>query len=607
LTTSNEASERPEVAGLSAPDLKARLLARRSWIALAVGGALGLLSIVVYAVSGYGHFMLFLWLGALFALGAGFLAWSGSLPRIATADLVAPGVLTLAFAPLYLIGVYRWPVQVGSDEIAIMNTARKYSSEHHVDFFALGDYLGHPKVLFVIFGHLGNLLGGVELGHMRLVHAGFGLLAIAASYALFRQLLSRGWAVFASCILGLNHSFLMLSRMAMRENTVVLVELVALALLLYGLRRDHPFLTFLGGVVAGFGFYVYFPARAIFPVWLLFLGGMALFFRESIPVRRVGRLAAIAAVGLVVTAGPVVVSGLQAPRELQEQQRLALLVFPESREIQRTWVSADTVADGIKKNISYGLTAFNGHQADHAYNYTNPGHGFVDPLTGILIWVGVGVVLVGLIRRRETPWALLPLTGFVALWLALAFLVNKAPNYPRLLITLPFVAYLVTVAVRFGAERWRSVPRASMLIVGTCLAAVAVWNFAIAWDFVSAGRRTGDDIGSTGRYIQAHNKVPAERFYLAASEGQPYYEWGTTGMWQDRMVAFSPDYGRVVGVIDPELLRTFNAPPPFALFMSRQVYTLFGPELTLHYPRARLRNVTADGRRVVLEAPNGSS
>ncbi len=39
------------------------------------------------------------------------------------------------------------------------------------------------------------------------------------------------------------------------------------------------------------------------------------------------------------------------------------------------------------------------------------------------------------------------------LWLSFAFLINKAPNYTRLLITLPFVAYFVAVATRFLAGR----------------------------------------------------------------------------------------------------------------------------------------------------------
>jgi hypothetical protein len=46
---------------------------------------------------------------------------------------------------------------------------------------------------------------------------------------------------------------------------------------------------------------------------------------------------------------------------------------------------------------------------------------------------------------------MLALTGFAVLWLTFALLVNKAPNYTRLLVTLPFVALLATVAIRSSA------------------------------------------------------------------------------------------------------------------------------------------------------------
>jgi hypothetical protein len=43
---------------------------------------------------------------------------------------------------------------------------------------------------------------------------------------------------------------------------------------------------------------------------------------------------------------------------------------------------------------------------------------------------------------------LLPLTSFLALYLIYAFAVGQAPDYSRMLIILPFVAYLVAEAVR---------------------------------------------------------------------------------------------------------------------------------------------------------------
>lgn len=609
----DEASERRALAAAGRPAL-ATVLRRRDWAPFVLGAGLGLASIVVYAAAGYSRVMLLLWLVGLATLALFFRSRSARLPRVAALDLVVSAGLVVAFVPLYLVGVYSWPVQVNSDEVAIMTYAERHATEHGVDLFGLSDYLGHPKMLFVFLGKLGGLLGGVELGNMRLVHGALGLLAIAGAYALFRQLFPRWWAAFAACILGLNHSLFMLSRMAMRENTVVLVEVVALTLLVLGLRHDHPLLTFLGGITAGLGFYVYFPARAIFLLWLIFLAGLALWFRKSIPVRRVATLGAIAALGVVITAGPVVVAGLQAPPEINEQQRLALLVFPQARKIQKDWVFASSETEGIKRNISRGLTAFNSDRVDNAFNYPNYGHGFVDPMTGLLLWIGAGLVLVGLIRRRTEPWALLGLGSFVVLWLALAFLVNKAPNYPRLLITLPFVAYLVAVAARAIVEplrarlaetkqAWGSAAAAGLAVLG--IAIVGAWNLSIAWDFVSLGRRTGDDIGSTGRYIEAH-RHGGERFYLAASAASPYYVWGWPQIWQERLVVFTDDDNQIGGIVEPTSLRQFNVPGPFALFMSRSVFSQYGRDLDERYKDARLRNVTPDGLRVVFEVPPGS-
>ena len=141
--------------------------------------------------------------------------------------------------PIYLLSLYRNPIQVSSDEVAVIGVSDHYAEASHVDPFGVSYYLGRPTMLFLAWGRLGELVGGLDLYHMRLLHALFGLLTIAACYALLRQLLPFGWAIFASAVVGACHSMFMISRLAMRENTSILVEVVALALLLWGLRNRH--------------------------------------------------------------------------------------------------------------------------------------------------------------------------------------------------------------------------------------------------------------------------------------------------------------------------------------------------------------------------------
>jgi hypothetical protein len=267
-------------------------------------------------------------------------------------------------------------------------------------------------------------------------------------------------------------------------------------------------------------------------------------------------------------------------------------------------VNAKTISEGVWINIKWGLTAFNNRIVDHGFIYNNPGHGFVDPLTGILLWLGVGIVAIRIARRRADEGALLVLAGFVALWLSFAFVVNKAPNYTRLLITLPFVAVLVTEAVRWLAGRWRTVRHARLAIPALALTALVVWNLAIGWDFIQTGRRTGDPIGSTGRYAASHSDIPGERFYVASSESSPYHDtWSNNAAALSRIQLFAKDDAQVAPPVDPYQVKEFRATPPFALFMRREVWQPAAADLAKLYPTGRIRDISPDGQRVVLEVP----
>jgi hypothetical protein len=552
-----------------------------------LGVLLWIISIGLYAADGFGLAVGLLWLFGLVLAGA---AVYEPIALPARVDVLAPLGLIAVFAPLYLIRFASLPVQVNSDEVAIMYFARKYASLPHPDMFGLSEYFGHPVALLVVWGKLGGLLGGVTLDHMRLLHALTGLLTIGLSYALFRQLLSVPWALVASAVFGVNHAFLMISRMAMRENTPVLIEVAALALLLYGLRKRHLFATFAGGALAGLGYYVHFPGRMVFPLWIVFLVFLALVYRRRVPVVQFG---AVALSGFVLVAIPYVVAYLNAPADLKQHQREALLLTKDGRELQKGWVFEDTVWGGIAKNIEWGLGAFNNDHVDEAFIYPNFGHGIVDPLTGGLLWLGALALLVQAIRRRGPPWEVFPLVAFVVLWLVFAFLVGQAPDYPRMLVILPFVAYLVTLAIRFLAGFSR---RGAPLVAVAALLAIGTWNGFIGWDFIHAGQINGDDIGGTGRFVQSHSGIPGEKFYISADQGSlAYYTWGTPEIWMQRLQLFAREDSQIGGVVDPSALPRLAANPPFVIFMRPELWNRVKHNFLQRYPHLGVHEVTPDG------------
>jgi len=583
-------------------------------VPLVTGVVLGALSLAVYEFTGYSGWMLLVWLAGVFALGLYYWRESSSLPRISSRDVLAGVALFVVFAPLYLAHLYEWPVQVISDEPTIMGVSDEYSTKDGVDPFGVSAYATRPTLLFIVWGHLGKLMGGIDLSHMRLLHALVGLLAIVASYYLFGQLLPRGWAMFASSLFGLNHAYLLISRLAMRENTAVLAEVVALALLLWGLRRGHLFSTFLGGIAAGLGFYVYHPGRAAFVLWAVFLGLLALLYRRRFPLRRIATFGAASLAGFVMMAGPLLISERKAPPTPREVDPAAqLLITQKGRELQRDWVSEDSILDGYLKNVKWGLTTFNNKVVDHGWIYVNPGHGFVDPLTGILVWVGVGIVGLGLIfrRRRGEPWPLLMLSSFIVLWLGFAFLVNQAPKYPRLLIILPFVAYLVTEAVRFVARQAERLlsrfgrrldPAPTVAIASAVLVAIGALNLAIAWDYVDRGRTEGEPIGNTARYV---GDRPGQQFYLVGDENgpYPYFSWGQARWWHDWVARVSPK-AELADPVGSDQVGTLQPQQPFTLLMSRSLLSAVGANLADRFPNGRVRNVMPDGTLVAFEVPD---
>src|SRR5262249_40383705 len=134
-------------------------------------------------------------------------------------DKVSLLALYLVSIPVYLWSVYTVPFQMNSDEPVLISVENRYLSHGITDVFGISDYFGFMYLPFLIQGWLAQLLGGVDLYHVRLLNAFAGTLIVFCSYVFFR-VISLSWpmACVATVFVEFNHSLIDMSRIASRIN-----------------------------------------------------------------------------------------------------------------------------------------------------------------------------------------------------------------------------------------------------------------------------------------------------------------------------------------------------------------------------------------------------
>ncbi len=528
--------------------------------------------------------------------------------RIGKLDMLALVVLLLCMIPLYSFKLYTIPWQINTDEVTIMVVAKQLVSLPGTDLFGLSYYFGFPSLIFVLFGWLAGLLGGIDLYHFRLVHSLFGVGSVLVCFLLFRQFMKPVPAFLGAFLLGTNHALFAISRMAMRDNTGLFLELLALLFLTLGFLRKSNFATFIGGVVTGLGFYTYFPGRITWVIWLLVLSSIAILYPARKSFKKLAHIGAIFLLGWILVALPVLFATVCQTSQAFEYQKQQFLLYPEGRALEQQWTGAENGIEAWKINIRNGLLMFNTAHHDEGYIYPNYGHGFVDTVTGVLLWLGVIAAVVRVVRRKETLGDIVALVGFFVLYVSFAFFITKAPNYTRLLVVLPFVAYFVssfiwqviTLCTDFCKSYFR---QGRLIFIGIAFAVVifiGYSNIKIFKEFTALGAVAGNDVGSTARFVVAQKNNPAQAWVLAANKSYMYYSWGEPYQWQSWLGFFASESQPVV-IIDPGELGATQFKAPTTMFISDEAWNTYEVVFRRRHPLLRITNITPDGRLKAIE------
>jgi 4-amino-4-deoxy-L-arabinose transferase-like glycosyltransferase len=158
-------------------------------------------------------------------------------------------------------------------------------------------FTGQEPLFFYLAGGLMRLLGP-SLFALRLTAAFIGLLTVAATYWLGRELLAdRRLALLAAVLLAVTFWHLLFSRLGLRAISQPLLQALTVATLWRGLRRGQARWLVAAGICLGLTGYTYLAAR-LFPAPLL-LAALPLLFNRATARTRWRQLALFAGVGLL--------------------------------------------------------------------------------------------------------------------------------------------------------------------------------------------------------------------------------------------------------------------------------------------------------------------
>jgi hypothetical protein len=509
---------------------------------------------------------------------------------------------------LYLWCIYTVPFHVNSDESVILAWEQEFVGKGIVDFFGLSNYYAFPYMPFLAQGWLAKFLGGIDLYHVRFVHAFTGTIIVACSYAFFRVLNLR-WplAVAATVFVAFNHSLIGINRVVSQTNTGLLMELIALTAVYGGIKRRCPFATYLGGVLTGLCFYVYYSARLTLPICLLFFVLLFCFKQKLYPPKQLAHLSLIFVFGVMLGIAPLAAAMTRQSDLARESRRYVQrvsLLFPLGQQLAKDrWGK-----DGVTHCIVNGLTVFNNDEIDQIFIYPNRHHGFIDPISGVLLWLGIIRALLFLRRRLSVLFAL---TGFFFEYLLYSLITFPSPDYTRLLVLLPFAGYFVAYGIDLVSSFAGLLSRKCKIhhiltakyIAFCCISlAVAIINLVIFGEYAAECATHGDDIGGVARYVEARKSDANHLYIVVSSLKYPFFTWPDVD-WCYRNIQpyISPKQDNEV--LAPDDLTAITIVPPFSLFMNGKVWTIKQDQLKKKYPDLNVHRIADDENLVAVENP----
>jgi len=390
--------------------------------------------------------------------------------------------LTAFFLVLALAGFFRFyrldavPPEMNSDHVEkILDIRRVLHGQF--DVFFRGNGGREPMQFYVTAGLIRFLHLDYSFLTLKIVTALAGLLVIPATYLLTREVFeSRLLALLTGSLLAVSHWAIAITRIGLRFAFAPLFSALTLLFLFRALRYNRRNDFLLCGLLAGLGMYTYQSVRFL-PFAVLACLGLRLVItvvqRSSNDARR-----------LLINSG--LMTGV-----------FGLVYIPMARVwaqfSEDYWNRLLTRSTGAEEQISAPIPTLIGNVKnlalmfnwtfDEVWVYNLPGSPAMDYIMGALLMLGLGLVVLRCIARRDPTGAYLVLAFAILLApsaLALAF-PRENPSISRSSAAIPLALVFVALPVHFLVKQAQRVfshaltAGASVLAVGLILAIVS-WN-----------------------------------------------------------------------------------------------------------------------------------
>jgi 4-amino-4-deoxy-L-arabinose transferase-like glycosyltransferase len=289
---------------------------------------------------------------------------------------------------LRIADLHRFPPGLHYDEAADMLLSRDIAWYGYQPFPVVQAYSGREALFYYIAAPMLRIFG-THIMAARLTSAFLGILTVAAAIALGRALLGKrnqAIALMAGAWLAVSGPQVWLTRQGFRTSPQPLLEALGLWLLWIALRRVRRWMlpAILAGVFSGLALYVYMAGR-VFPLWLAFVLLVLVVLDRQFRSLRIQQVLVFLA-ALAVTAVPIAAFYLTHLDVFTD--RLAQLA-PTSQ--------TPTLLESLWLHL--GMFFIRG---DPLLRYNlDVGRPFFDPLTGLLLLIGLGVAAYRLIHCQS--------------------------------------------------------------------------------------------------------------------------------------------------------------------------------------------------------------